>query len=188
MLISKAQMVVREERYDERGQMEETVYHVFYDPLPLCPECGQPMKIRDHVWRRIIGMDGVRSRIRVRRLVCTHQACYFYAHPRRNLPMGILPGRLYTAEVHQAVAEGRSDVPCAPNTVHRLYKWLLKLAACLMTGGLFFTPCENVNEDEDKEQKGTLLEQLRDKAGGGSGWLARAVAEVHCQDITLHCL
>ena len=187
MLISKGMIVVKEERYDKEGRVAESVYRVIYQPVPLCQECGRPMKVRDYVWRKIIGMDGARSRIQVRRLVCTHRACYFYTHPRRNLPMGVLPGRLYTAEVHQAVAEGRGDVPCAPNTVHRLYQWLLKLAACLTTGGLFLNLCENVNEDERGRPGIWRLEALRDKAGGGNDWLARVVAEAVRSGGPLHC-
>lgn len=172
MLISKAQIMVKGEtsgRDCEAGQLLKIVY----EEMPDCPRCSAPMSVRDHFWRVVIGMDGVRRKIRPRRLVCTCETCALHTRPQRNLPQGVVPGRQYSAEVHQAIAEGRSDVPCAPNTIHRIYRWLLSLAVFVLSCGLFMPDCENVNEVDGRAQH--PLERLRDKAGGGEQWFARVV-------------
>lgn len=173
MLITKAQIIVIEDITGEDGRKAGERLRVLYQAIPTCGECGHPMKIRDFVWRTIITMSGCRGRIRVRRLVCTAADCYLHTHPRRNLPRGVLPHRLYSAEVHQAVAEGRDDVPCPPNTLHRILKWVRQMAACLIASGLFPLHCENVNDVPD-ETAGPL-ERLKNITGGGEDWFARAV-------------
>ena len=88
MLISKAQIMVRGEtsgRDCEAGQLLKIVY----EEMPDCPRCSAPMSVRDHFWRVVIGMDGVRRKIRPRRLVCTCETCALHTRPQRNLPQGL---------------------------------------------------------------------------------------------------
>lgn len=172
MLISKAQLIVKGEPGGE-GHEARQLLKIVYEEMPDCPRCSAPMSVRDHFWRVLIGMDGVRREMRPRRLVCTCETCELHTRPQRNLPQGVVPRRQYSAEVHQAIAEGRRDVPCADNTIHRIYRWLLRLADFMLSCGLFMPDCENVNEVAGRAQ--SSLEHLENIAGGGEQWLARVV-------------
>ena len=71
MLISKAQIMVRGETDGGEGCEAGQTLKIFYEGMPDCPQCSAPMSVRDHFWRVLIGMDGVRREMRPRRLVCT---------------------------------------------------------------------------------------------------------------------
>lgn len=185
MLITKAKMTFKENISNAEGRITGEIYQAIYEEMPCCQICGESMSVRDHILRGFIPMSGVQGKVKIRRLVCADTACSLHTRPQRDLPSGLVPRRQYTAEVHQAIAEGRRDVPCAPNTIHRIYAWLVGLAVCLLASDYFLTLCENVNEPG--RPAGSPLEQLRDIIGGGKDWLCRAVEKALGQGGGLHC-
>lgn len=175
MLISKGKLELVEETLKEDGRTPLNCYKFIYDEMPRCPDCGAPMHERDRLSgkdrRNFTGMDGTLSKVEIRRVVCDDKACYNHNHPKRNLPDILVPYGRYDAEVHQAVADGSTEVPCSPSTVRRLLKkmadQLVMLLWALTQMGIRI--CEADCKTVDP------WPILRDVAAGFDRWYLRAL-------------
>lgn len=177
MLISKGKLELVEETLKEDGRTPLNYYKFIYDEMPCCPDCGAPMHERSRLsgkeGRSFTGMDGTPSKVEIRRVVCGNEACYNHTHPKRDLPDILVPYGRYDAEVHQAVADGRNEVPCSPSTVRRMLKkmagQLVMLLWAFTEMGMRLSICEEDCRSAD------LWSTLRDAAAGFDRWYLRAV-------------
>ena len=80
MLISKGRLELVEETLKEDGKTPLNYYQFIYGEMPRCPDCGAPMHERERLTgkkaRGFTGMDGIESKVEIRRVVCDNKACY----------------------------------------------------------------------------------------------------------------
>lgn len=177
MLISKGRLELVEETLKEDGKTPLNYYQFIYSEMPRCPDCGAPMHERERLTgkkaRCFTGMDGIESKVEIRRVVCDNEECYNHNHPKRDLPDILVPHSHYDAEVHQAVADGSTEVPCTPGTIRRLLKkmadQLMLFLWALTQLGIRLTFCEEDGKARD------FWSALRAATAGFEGWYLLAL-------------
>lgn len=181
MLISGGRLKLVEKTVKEDGKTPLYLYEFIYDEMPCCPVCGAPMHERSNKsglkGRSFIGMDGVDSKVAMRRLACDNKACYNHDHPKYNLPDILVPHCRYDAEVHQAVADGNTEVPCTPDTIKRMEKRITTQIAQILWAltQMGITLPFNKEDCVDASESPDFWPCLRRAAAAYKRWYLRAV-------------
>jgi hypothetical protein len=84
-----------------------------------CPVCGEPLTLRGHCPRGVIGADGKRILLIIRRLLCPR--CGRLHH---ELPDCVVPYKRHCAETFDSIISGKPEsAPCEERTLWRILAW-----------------------------------------------------------------
>jgi hypothetical protein len=162
--------------------MRKKAFFVISRDEPVCPICGNPLRLRDHkkrIWRK----DGGDTQwVAIGRYRCTNDECH---RLHSALPDFLLPYKHYERELVEDVIEGvvheedpRRDAayPC-DTTMQRWRQWAEDNAAAMegqmRSAGVRFLDLTN----EFLKSAESLLEELKRKIS--PGWLAAVIKIIY---------
>ena len=109
--------------------MRKTIFFVESSETSICPICGHPLVLRDHVKRIVKGKGGEIRWLLIRRLSCTNDKCNAI---HRELPDLLAPFKHFETDIIAGVldglitpdTQGYQDQP-SESTMKGWYRWLM---------------------------------------------------------------
>ena len=93
-------------------------YYAVTDEIPVCPDCGGMLKVRDSRKRKLMREDGSVQLFRLRRLQCKDCGAIHL-----EMPDIMVPYHRYDREsIEGAVSGSRNDCPADDATIYRWKK------------------------------------------------------------------